>query len=191
MKEVYGSMALDNKKIFTTDDIKALPEGIRAELIDGEIFDKSIPPTLHQQLLGEFMYLLHNLLTSVDENYKLYPSLGVFVNNDIYNYFEPDLLVILPSSPNDSQLQHDGCHGAPDWIIEVVDSSSQTMDYLRKRYKYQEIGVQEYWIIDPKIYQVSVYHFHNDAVLKTYSFDDIIPIGIINNLYIDFKELDY
>ena len=36
MKEVYGSMALDTNKLYTIDDIMALPEGERAELIDGK-----------------------------------------------------------------------------------------------------------------------------------------------------------
>ncbi len=33
-----------------------------------------------------------------------------------------------------SKLDDRGCHGAPDWIIEIVSSGSRQMDYYKKAF---------------------------------------------------------
>ena len=42
------------KEIYTLDDIYALPEGERAELIDGKIYYRALPNTRHQRLVHFF-----------------------------------------------------------------------------------------------------------------------------------------
>ena len=46
-------MAIKGGKGYTTADIEALPEGERAELIDGELFRMDAPVRIHQKLLTE------------------------------------------------------------------------------------------------------------------------------------------
>lgn len=45
-------------KYDTIDDIYNLPEGQRAELIDGKLYMMSAPNTNHQRLVKEFTYLI-------------------------------------------------------------------------------------------------------------------------------------
>lgn len=63
-----------------------------------------------------------------------------------------------------SKLDEKGCHGAPDWIIEVVSPSSKRMDYFRKLFKYNSAGVREYWIVDPIKELVTVYNFEQETM---------------------------
>ena len=51
-------MPLPNTKLYTTEDIFALPEGERAELIDGVIYDMAPPKRIHQKLISELGYVL-------------------------------------------------------------------------------------------------------------------------------------
>lgn len=191
MKEVYGSMALDNKKLYTTDDIEALPKDVRAELIDGEIYYMAAPSEMHQSLLMELLYEIKQYIKASHKKCKIYPSpFGVYISRDKRNFLEPDIVVICPHE-NDDRLQSNGVHGGPDWVIEIVSPSSKTMDYLRKSHKYQENGVREYWIVDPKTEQVSVYHFEADEKVSHYTFEDTIPAGIYEDFSINFKELDF
>lgn len=44
-------MSLPKKTTFTIDDIFSLPDGQRAELIDGVIFDMAAPSRLHQRII--------------------------------------------------------------------------------------------------------------------------------------------
>ncbi len=43
-------MALPQEKIYTIEDIYALPEGQRAELINGQIYNMAPPNTNHQRI---------------------------------------------------------------------------------------------------------------------------------------------
>lgn len=43
-------MALSQEKIYTLEDIYALPDGERAELIDGRIYDMAPPNRIHQKI---------------------------------------------------------------------------------------------------------------------------------------------
>jgi hypothetical protein len=47
VKEVY-TMPFSKENTYTTDYIYSLPEGQRAELIDGVIYDMAPPNRLHQ-----------------------------------------------------------------------------------------------------------------------------------------------
>ena len=43
-------MALSQERTYTIDDIYALPEGQRAELIDGQMYMMVPPRTIHQRI---------------------------------------------------------------------------------------------------------------------------------------------
>ena len=70
---------------------------------------------------------------------------AVYIANDLYNYVEPDVSVICDRDKIDEK----GCHGAPDWIIEITSPSDPQKDYGVKLFKYRTAGVREYWIVDP------------------------------------------
>ena len=44
-------MALQQERIYTIEDIYALPDGQRAELIDGRIYNMAPPSKMHQRIL--------------------------------------------------------------------------------------------------------------------------------------------
>ena len=46
-------MALAQPNIFTEEDHYKLPENVRAELIDGQIYLQAAPSRVHQRLLGD------------------------------------------------------------------------------------------------------------------------------------------
>ena len=45
-------MPLPKEQIYTVDDIYNLPEGTRAELIDGQIYYMAPPSRIHQEIAG-------------------------------------------------------------------------------------------------------------------------------------------
>ena len=192
MKEVYGSMALDSNKLYTIDDIMDLPEGERAELIDGQIYYMACPNTIHQGLLRELAFRFLSYQRSTNQSCQTYfAPFAVFIQCDKYNYLEPDLLIICPKDENDNRLQLNGCHGAPDLVIEIVSPSSKTMDFVKKTAKYAESGVREYWIVEPATERVLIYSFEKDEFPISYTFQDTIPVGIVDNFSIDFTKLNF
>lgn len=98
---------------------------------------------------------------------------AVFLNKDNRNYVEPDISVVCDKS----KLDDKGCHGAPDWIIEIVSPGSRQMDYYKKLFKYRTAGVREYWAVDLERELVTVYDFEHDD-MKEYPFGEAVPVGI-------------
>ncbi|MCI8315652.1 MAG: Uma2 family endonuclease [Lachnospiraceae bacterium] len=167
---------------YTIEDIYNLPDGQRAELIDGELYMMATPSTEHQRLVTEFTYLIKDYIRHNNGVCEIFPApFAVFLNakNDIY--LEPDISVICDKN----KLTDEGCKGAPDWIIEVVSPSSRSMDYNKKLLKYGTAGVREYWIVDPTKQLIMVYNFEQDT-FEQYSFLDKIKAGIYEDFEIDF-----
>ncbi len=179
-------MASAQEKTYTIDDIYALPEGQRAELIDGQMYMMAPPKRIHQKLITELVSLIHRHIKNHDGSCEIYPApFAVFLNKDSQNYVEPDISVVCDKT----KLDDNGCHGAPDWIIEIISPSTSRMDYGIKLFKYRTAGVREYWIVNPSTRTVNVYDFEHDAGTTQYTFDDEIPVCIYRDLSIRIADL--
>ena len=58
-------MPLPREQVYTTDDIYALPDGERAELIDGQIYMMGTPSRIHQKLAGLLVIILNPIMVPV------------------------------------------------------------------------------------------------------------------------------
>lgn len=178
-------MPLLNDQIYTTEDIYNLPEGQRAELIDGQMYMMSPPNRDHQKISGKIHQAIANYIDAKMGSCEVYAApFSVFLNANDRNYVEPDISVICDKN----KLNDKGCIGAPDWIIEIVSQSSRSMDYMTKLFKYRTSGVREYWIVDRQKNRIIVYNFENDDI-REYSFDDTVKAGIYDDLIIDFSNM--
>ena len=170
---------------YTIEDIYNLPQGKRAELIDGEIYMMASPSTIHQRLVMALSNRIYNYIDSKQGSCEVFPSpFAVFPNADNEIYLEPDISVICDKS----KITDEGCKGAPDWVIEIVSQSSKRMDYYIKLFRYRTAGVKEYWVVDPEKNHVIVYDFEHDEVMD-YTFSDKVKAGIYEDLEIDFSEI--
>ena len=178
-------MALAQEKVYTIDDIYALPDGERAELIDGQIYYMAPPKRIHQRLVHQLERIIGNYIEEKHGDCEVYPApFAVFLNADNKNYAEPDISVICDKN----KLDEYGCNGAPDWIIEIVSPGSRKMDYNIKLFKYRTAGVKEYWIVDYEKNLVMVYDFQNEDG-DDYTFSDTIQVGIYPDLVIDLSSI--
>lgn len=179
-------MPLPKEDIYTTADIYALPDGERAELIDGQIYDMAPPSRIHQKITGEIYAEIRNYIKRNDGKCEVYLApFAVFLNEDDRTYVEPDISVIC----DPDKLNEKGCNGAPDWIIEVVSPSSQHMDYMTKLFKYRTAGVKEYWIVNPTTETVQTYCFGETEDSGQYSFKEEIPVSIYLGFKVNIAEL--
>ena len=162
------------EEIYTIEDIYALPGGERAELIDGRIYYMAPPNTKHQRLVHFFDREIGSYIQSREGECEVFPApFAVFLNKNEKNYVEPDISVIC----DPSKLDDEGCHGAPDWIIEIVSPGGKSRDSMTKLFKYRTAGVREYWIVDSEKQMVTVYAFEKDTV-EQYDFGEEVPVGI-------------
>lgn len=178
-------MPLLKEKVYTIEDIYALPEGERAELIDGQIYYMSPPDTKHQRISTRLVSAIDRYIGGHKGKCEVFAApFAVYLDEKTNTYVEPDVSVIC----DPDKLDDRGCKGAPDWIIEIVSPSSRRMDYYTKLFKYRTAGVREYWIVDPMKNQIMVYDFENEDT-EQYTFQDSIKVGIYEDLRIDLAEM--
>ncbi len=172
--------ALRKEDVYTIEDIYALPDGQRAELIDGKIYYMAPPNTKHQRLVHFFDREIGNYIQSRKGECEVFPApFAVFLNEDDKNYVEPDISVICDKN----KITEKGCNGAPDWIIEIVSPGNKPMDYFTKLFKYRNANVREYWIVDPTKELIMVYRFEKET-MEQYSFGEDVPVGIYDDFSI-------
>ncbi|MCL2321259.1 MAG: Uma2 family endonuclease [Oscillospiraceae bacterium] len=68
-------------------------------------------------------------------------------------YVKPDLSVICDLS----KISKRGLEGVPELVVEILSPGTREYDRSTKKDFYENKGVKEYWIIDPKISSVEQY----------------------------------
>lgn len=179
-------MPLPEHSGYTAEDIYNLSDGVRAELINGQIYYMAPPTVTHQRISGWLYAKIFNHIEQKDGPCEVFAApFATFLNDDDETYVEPDVAVICDKD----KLDDKGCHGAPDWVIEIVSPSSKRMDYYTKLSLYRSAGVREYWIVDSARKSVMVYYMEEDAAPVIYHFTDKVRANIYPDLEIDFNNL--
>lgn len=172
---------------FTAEDYYNLPDNVRAELIDGELFYMEAPSRIHQELLGELYYCIKDYIKKKKDPCKVYLApFDVRLDQDDKTIVQPDLSVVCRLE----LLDEHGMSGAPDFIIEILSPSTRKKDQFLKSAKYAQAGVREYWMVDPKKERILVYKFQckdSEDEIGIFGFKDKVPVGIFEDLNIDFS----
>lgn len=181
---------------------------IKTELIDGKIFMMSPRPrvehaTVCTNIASEFRsYLKGKTCRAFCD--------GVDVFLDENNRFVPDTMIVC----NPDIIKHDGIHGAPDLVVEVLSKTTAKNDRSKKKYTYAKYGVKEYWIVDVWSKSVEVYYnqdswfildniyyyltdeeiaennnMSDNDIDKIKEYTDSIKVSICDNLIVKLKDI--
>lgn len=165
-----------------------LEEGMKAEIIDGNIYCFDFPDIQHQDILVYLLSLISDYIRVNKLGCEMYPILTMVKLSKDKDTVSPDILVVC----DDSKIKADGIHGAPDLVVEISSNDMLRYDKVIKMNKYKEAGVREYWVIEYEIKEVCVYNFEtNDADkrLKEYYEEDILESNIFKGLKVNISEL--
>lgn len=142
----------------TLDEFIAMSkeEGWNYELIDGFVMMSPSPSREHQKIGAKTLLLLGTQLsnTTCEPIYEL----DIQHNGNVY---KPDLMVFCSSEEE-----------LPEIVFEILSPSTRHRDLRIKLVKYEEMGVKEYWILDPKVKTITVHDFVNE-------FTEVYTIGEI------------
>src|SRR5215467_15822494 len=133
---------------YTWDDFIALEEDDLRELIDGELVEVEVPTYQHEHIVTR----LASALTvwsdaghggsALASGYKVRITERRGVMPDVQFYRRGN---------DDARRQAQGlAFGRPDLVAEVVSPSSGRYDRVKKLRWYAELGVPEYWLVDPE-----------------------------------------
>ncbi|MDP2318803.1 MAG: Uma2 family endonuclease [Acidobacteriota bacterium] len=147
----------------TYDDLVAMfpdEDGVRRELIDGELFVTPSPFIRHQRLVVR-------LTTALANHLELHPDQGEVFGSPLdvvmtpYDVVEPDLLVVLGDQLDVLTDKH--IHGSPGIVVEILSKGTRKRDLTIKRQLFDREGVREYWVVDPEGNNVAVYRRADDG----------------------------
>jgi len=115
-----------------------------AELVNGVIRIMSPPSDPHEALSRWLLTVLGQCVEVRGLGEVRGGKAGVLIN--AASLREPDLLFFRRSRLD--LMTTRGVHGAPDLVVEIVDSPRARREAVQKQVEYERIGVQEYWTID-------------------------------------------
>ncbi|MBI1928520.1 Uma2 family endonuclease, partial [Candidatus Poribacteria bacterium] len=153
MKNRFGSTPTTQERYTVKDFYRLVPDGQKADLIDGVIYMASSDSTESDDINVFLIYLI--------KGYVDYKNLGRVSASrfayklDEYNAPEPDVAFVRRERMD--LIHETGMTGPPDLAIEIVAVESEGRDYEVKKQLYEATGVQEYWIIDPLGMNVEFY----------------------------------
>lgn len=126
---------------WTVDDLDLLPDdGLQYELLDGLLLVSPAPVPVHQRVSKRLLVLLD---ATCPPGYEVFHA-PLDWRPDRRTSLQPDLLVIRNEDVGIKNIT------APLVLaVEVLSPSTRRKDQVLKRSKYEDAGVQSYWIIDP------------------------------------------
>ncbi len=139
----------------TYEDFLLFPDdGQRHELIDGVHYVTPSPVLRHLQLLGRLYLAVGGFLEDHPEIGQAFlsPLDTVFSPWDVV---EPDLVFV--AADQLGILTEPNIQGAPALVVEILSPSTRKRDLGIKRQLFERGGVREYWLVDPKACDLTVY----------------------------------
>lgn len=134
------------------------PEKLRVSFIRGEVYlDMSKEAIRTHAAVKTPVAVTLGILNQEIDFGDLYIN-GVLVTNvsaQVSNY--PDMVAVFWESLETGRVryvtkkvQEMEIEGSPDWILEIVSTSSVVKDLKQLRQAYHEASIREYWIIDAR-----------------------------------------
>jgi len=188
-RQNFGKYPVLDGRLYTYDDyIKwDTPEYEKWELFDGVPVLMATPAMPHNLVVSSMLIILGSYLRGKKCNI-FSSNLAVNIDNKTTknNVFIPDLVIVCDRGKFDEKA----CIGAPDLVIEVLSPSTEKRDKTIKFEKFEQEGVPEYWIIDPKKKLVLVYILTNGKyIVHLYTEKDTVKVHVLDDCAVDLTEV--
>jgi Uma2 family endonuclease len=135
------------RRKLTYQDYVQIPDDLdRHEILDGVHYVTPPPVVYHQEIGLNLILRLGAFVREHKLGRILYPPLDVVLSP--HDIAQPDMVFI--SNQRRQILTEPNIQGAPDLVIEILSPSTRRRDETLKRRRYEEGGVAEYWLVDPR-----------------------------------------
>lgn len=169
---------------WSEDDYLELDTNHLVEFTDGYIEVLPMPKTSHQKMVAYLYEVLNLFVKAGGLGTVLFAPLRVRLRKSKYR--EPDVVFML--AEHASRMGEEFWEGA-DLVMEVVsdDPDSRERDLVKKRKVYANAGITEYWTIDPKEEQITVFKLagKNYAVHGKYTEGQTARSALLKGFAID------
>jgi Uma2 family endonuclease len=168
--------------LLTYRDLEQFPDdGMRYEIIDGELYVAAAPLEIHQRTSGELNDVLRQAVIKTGWGWVYYAPVDVRFADD--KQVQPDLLVIRHERRH--IYQGNTVHGAPDIVVEIISPSNPAYDQVAKRRLYESGGVPEYWLVDPHERTFQMLALRDGSYVPVESVDGVFTSTVVPGLTVD------
>lgn len=171
----------------TVADYRALPEGgPQHQLVDGDLIRMTPAPSFrHQELVGELFARLRTFAQQRGLGTVAVAPVDVYLSD--VDVFQPDVLYV--SRERRDRIAHDGVHGAPDLVVEVLSPSTRHLDLGTKRVTYSRHGVLELWVVDPQEETLTVHDLPKLPAYRTLARGQTLASPVLPGFALDVEAL--
>jgi Uma2 family endonuclease len=149
MAVVTTQPVMPRERDWTVDDLDALPDdGLQYELLDGLLLVTPAPIVVHQRALTR---LLVQLVGMCPPELEVFPA-PLDWRPDRRTSLQPDVLVA-----RKDELGIKNLTGPLVLAVEVLSPSTRRKDLVLKRSKYEDAGVESYWVVDPEVPSITAW----------------------------------
>lgn len=171
----------------TWSEFIALPEDDRRELVDGRLEEHEMPTKWHEYICAFLIRVIGNWAEERD----------FLVLGSAYKVKVSETRGAMPDVQMLSKVTYDAAGanglegGHPELVIEVISPGSKTHDRLRKLDWYAQLGVPEYWLVDPETRTLVVHRLQGDvyAIVQHAEGDVIFRSKSFKGLSVSLKKL--
>src|SRR5262249_3516105 len=148
--------ATSTRTRYTPDDLLAMPDGDRYELVDGELLEPNVG-TKSQWIGGRLARFLGNF--AEDRGLGWVISEGSFqcFLDDPGKVRRPAIAFVTGGRFPGGQIPEGHCRIAPDLAVEVVSPNDTYSEVEEKVQEYLRAGVRLVWVVDPPTKSVRVH----------------------------------
>ena len=150
---------------YTSADLENLPhvEGVRYEIIDGELHVSRQPHYHHQYACGEVCRALQNWSLDTGAGEAIQAPGVIFAPDDDV---APDVIWMSRARLSNALDQAGHIRVAPELVVEVLSfgATNERRDRELKLALYSRRAVEEYWIVDWRQQVVEVYRRREGAL---------------------------
>jgi Uma2 family endonuclease len=132
---------------YTWDDFVELPEDDGRELIDGDLVETEVTTKPHEYVVTMLGFFLTTWARAGHGGFALSSAYKIRISDR--RGVMPDVQFFHEGNPAAKGQEKGLVAGHPDLVVEVLSPSGRGHDRVTKLRWYAEIGVPEYWIIDP------------------------------------------
>jgi len=119
------------------------------EKIDGRIFLMARPNPRHLMIQKHLINMFSDYFKKKKKKCTAIFEMELHTNDE--NYVQPDLMIYCKENNEKKNKK------IPLIVVEVLSDSTWNKDMTYKMKKYAELGIEEYWVIDPRSQRISVY----------------------------------
>jgi len=187
-EEMKGSTIDVNQEIWTYEDYRELPDDQKIyQVIGGKLFMVPAPSTRHQNISRNLEFIIWSFVKNHNLGEVYDAPIDVVLNS--VNVVQPDIVFIAKNRL--AIVKEKGIFGAPDWVIEIVSSSTSKIDIKLKKDLYERFGVREYWIVYPEDEKAEVYLLEggNYKLKGAFLKHDTLQVRTIEGFRINLEEV--